>query len=285
MKRFLQNPYALYVFCDGGMDYDSKNTGGIGIEIIFPEFTGLEPITKSLGKYEGANIERIELEAIISSLEEVSGLFKANSKELKNVNKVIITTDRFALNAQLRTNPYRIREWRKNDWKNHEGKAIKNSDLLEKIDKLRKKLSSAHYCTIDIEYGRSKFNKTAHNLAKVAKLAPIVRRDISLKGSKIGKRKYDDLEIDYSLLTEGEKYLVHVYKKEPVRDQWEISAEFSDGKYIGKKIKIYTDTNLEKQLHRRHEYVVSLKKVNMYHVLIEESITENYDEKNNAKEE
>lgn len=284
MKRFLQNPYALYVFCDGGMDYDSKNTGGIGIEIIFPEFTGLETITKPIGKYEGANIERIELEAIISSLEEVLALYKVKQKELKNVNKVIIKTDRFALNAQLRTNPYRIREWRKNDWKNHEGKAIKNSDLLEKIDKLRKKLSSTHFCTVDIEYGRSKFNKTAHNLAKIAKLEPIVRRDISIKGSKIGKRKYDDLEIEYSLLIEGEKYLLHIYKKEPVNDQWEISAEFIDGKFIGKKIKIYTDSKLEKKLHRHHEYFITLKKVNMYHVLIEEEITENYSEKNNAKE-
>lgn len=285
MKRFLQNPYALYVFCDGGMDYDTKNTGGIGIEIIFPEFTGLETITKPLGKYEGANIERIELEAIISSLEEVLALYKVKQKELKNVNKVIIKTDRFALNAQLRTNPYRIREWRKNDWKNHEGKAIKNSDLLEKIDKLRKKLSSTYYCTVDIEYGRRKFNKTADKLAKVARLEPIVRRDISIKGLKIGKRKYDDLEVDYSLLTEGETYLVHVYKKEPVREQWEISVEICDGSLLGKKLKIYSDSNIERMLHRRHEYVIKIMKVFTHHISISDTIKEINDDKESTAQE
>ena len=29
------NPYALYIKCDGAMDYDSKNPGGVGFEIIF----------------------------------------------------------------------------------------------------------------------------------------------------------------------------------------------------------------------------------------------------------
>jgi len=61
MNGAIFNPYALYVCCDGAMDYDSKNTGGVGFEIIFPDSIGLESTKYSLGKYEGANIERLEL--------------------------------------------------------------------------------------------------------------------------------------------------------------------------------------------------------------------------------
>ena len=71
MNKVLQNPYALYVYCDGAMDYGPKNAGGIGLEIFFPEFVGLESIKKSIGSYEGANIERMELEAIIQGMKEV----------------------------------------------------------------------------------------------------------------------------------------------------------------------------------------------------------------------
>ena len=75
MNDITINPYALYVCCDGAMDYDSKNTGGVGFEIIFPDSVGLESIKHSLGKYEGANIERLELEAILQGMKEVVKLF------------------------------------------------------------------------------------------------------------------------------------------------------------------------------------------------------------------
>lgn len=39
------NPYAIYINCDGAMDYDSKNTGGVGYVITFPDFIELETIS------------------------------------------------------------------------------------------------------------------------------------------------------------------------------------------------------------------------------------------------
>jgi len=47
------------------MDYNAKNTGGVNLEIIFPDSVGLESMKESIGSYEGANIERLELEAIL----------------------------------------------------------------------------------------------------------------------------------------------------------------------------------------------------------------------------
>ncbi len=274
MNRVLQNPYALYVFCDGAMDYGSKNAGGVGLEIVFPEFVELESIKKSIGSYQGANIERIELEAILQGMQEVLDLFKKHKDKLMNIKTIIFMTDRFGLNDNDKTSPYRIKEWRRNKWENYEGKAIKNSDLLEKIDKTRKKIYDATFCMVEINYGRRKFNKTADKLAKAGKLGLIVKNNIALKGVKIGKRKFDDIEVDYDLLQEGEEYHVHVYKKEPVRDQWEISAEICDGRLIGKKLRIYSGSEVESCLHRRHEYKVIVEKVYMHHVAIFETIKE-----------
>ena len=234
MNAVLTNPYALYVFCDGSMDYNARNTGGVGLEIVFPDSIDLENIKKSFGRYEGANIERLELEAILQGMNEVIELFDNNQDILANIKAIIVITDRFGLNDDDKTSQYRIREWRKNGWHNFEGKAIKNSDLLDKIDKTRKKLIDKTFCSLEINYGRRKFNKTADKLAKEGKKQPTLERNIALNGIKIGKRKFDDIGVDYRNLVKKQEYIVHVYKKEPVLDQWEISVEICEGKLFGK---------------------------------------------------
>ena len=122
------NPYAIYVYCDGAMQYDSKSTGGVGFEIVFPESVELENIQKSFGRYEGANIERLELEGILQGMNGVLDVFQQEREKFRNVQTIIFITDRLSLADSNKTNPYRIRDWRKNKWRNHEGKAIKNID-------------------------------------------------------------------------------------------------------------------------------------------------------------
>ncbi|NQT49458.1 hypothetical protein HQ571_02060 [Candidatus Kuenenbacteria bacterium] len=268
------NPYALYVHCDGAMDYDSKNSGGIGYEIVFPEEVALERITKSIGKYEGSNIERLELEAILQGMYELLRLFEEHGNDLRNVQTIIITTDRFSLNDQEKTSPYKIREWRKNKWYNYEGKAIKNRFLLDKIDKTRKKISDKTYCSVEIKYLRRKFNKVADKLAKEGKKRYLKKPDIVIHGLKLCKRKYDGLEVDYKLLEDKKKYLVRIFRKEPVLDQWEIWGELCDGEHLGKKIKVYSDRIMELRLHRHHGYYIRIKKKFSHHVSIFKTIKE-----------
>jgi len=262
------NPYALYIKCDGAMNYDSKNTGGIGFEILFPDSVELESIRESRGSYEGANIERLELEALISGMEYVIDLFLRENEKLSNINTIIFVTDRFRLNDDEGTNPFKIKEWRKSKWCNYEGKAIKNHDLLDKLDKKRKKLSTIARSSISIKYQRRKQNRIADKLAKKGKNFATSDDSISVKGRKVGKRKFDDPEVNYNTLKEKEKIHIHIFLKTPVNKQWEISAEFCDGFNFGKKIKIYTDNKLAPKLQRRHEYIVRIKKVFSYHIEI-----------------
>lgn len=254
------------------MEYNSRNTGGVGLEIIFPDFVDLECIKKSIGRYEGANIERLELEAILQGMNEVIELFENKKDHLRNIKTIIFITDRFGLNDNDKTSPYRIREWRKNWWHNFEGKAIKNSDLLDKIDKTRKKLIDKAFCSLEIKYGRRKFNRTADKLAKEGKKQAIAKENIALKGIKIGRRKYNDINVEYKSILEKQEFFVRVYKKEPVRDQWEISVEICEGKLLGKKLIIYSDSEIERKLHRQHEYKLRIKNVFSHHVTIYKGI-------------
>ncbi|MFH0951805.1 MAG: RNase H family protein [Patescibacteria group bacterium] len=262
------NPYAIYVHCDAGMDYDSKNTGGVGIEIKFPETIEVDDVHKSLGRYQKANIERLELEAVYQGMTELLKCLKQSPNEIKKVNIVIITTDRYSLSDQEKTSVYKISQWRRNKWKNHEGRSIKNKDLLDKIDKTRKKVMFSVGCRLEIQYLRRKYNKVADKLAEAGKKQQLVNRSIAKHGQKIGKRKYKGEEVQYSRLDEKEEYHIHVYKKEPVGDQWEVCTEVCEGPLVGRVLKIRTDSIMEDRLHRRHEYTIRLKRVFSHHVII-----------------
>jgi ribonuclease HI len=216
------------------MDYNARNAGGIGLEVVFPDSVNLENIKKSIGRYEGANIERLELDAIVQGMNEVVEVFENHQDSLANIRTITIVTDRYGLNDNDKTSPFKIREWRKNKWHNYEGKAIKNSDLLDKVDKNRNKLREKTFCSVRVVYGRRKFNRTADKLAKAGKQQAVARHDVAPHGMKIGKRRFDDLAVDYGILAEKQELIVHVYKKEPVRDQWEISVEVCEGKLLGK---------------------------------------------------
>ena len=274
MEIVIKNPYAIYVHCDAAMDYDSKNSGGVGVQIIFPEDINLPDICISIGTYEKANIERLELEAIHRGMLEIIKQFDERKDELIGVRNVIITTDRIKLSDQERTNHFRINEWRRNGWRNHENKAIKNSDLLDLIDKTRKKLIDQSHCSVSINYERRKRNRTADKLAKKGKRIPQIRKDIAKHGMKIGKREFTGDEIDYRVINPEEEIIIRVYKKEPIGEQWEISAEICFGPFLGKKINLYCDGNLEKLLHRSHKYKVKIYKRFTYHVTIYEDIHE-----------
>lgn len=267
----VDNPQAIFVRCDAAMNYDSKNTGGIGYFIEFPEECGKSNISRVVGRYEGTNIERLELNALILGLTELLRFLKKFPEVLDSVTEIICVTDRYSLSDTEKTNPWKLQAYRKNGWKNHEGKEIKNKDFLDKIDKLRQKTYRETRLVPKIHFRPRKENKTADNLSKQGKKRAIVEKSIARPGIKMGVRKFDGEEVDYKYLKQGQGLEVHIFKKELIREQWEISAEIVKGELLGQKLKIYTDSKLEKSLHRRHKHSILLKEVFMHHIHIEET--------------
>lgn len=280
MIRPQTNPYAIYVNCDASMAYEPHNPGGVGVVITFPEQVDLQEITHILGRYEGANIERLELEAISKGMDLLTSKFQDEKEKLQSVKVVVIVTDRQGLDDSYKTSAFHIRDWRHNKWKNFECKPIKNSDLLDEIDKKRKKLSQVGHCTVEIQYQRRKYNRKANNAAAKGRKKDIVDKSIEVKGLKICKRKYSGQDIDYSSLKEGDKFPLRIYMKQPVRDEWEISGEICEGKNEGEIIVFYTDNETEVNLHRHHIYRLTVKKVLLHHIRISDEVIELSNAKN-----
>ena len=268
------NPYAVHIHTDGASDYDRIQTGGIGFVIEFPDTLNLEPIKKYFNVNE-QGIQRLEMICIIHAMDKLLNFCKANPSVARQVSGgVIIHTDRFNITDTELNNPYRVDSYRKNGWRNYENKPIKNSELLDQIDKKRKKLSFLFSGRVEINYEREKKNKTADKLSKLGKASQLQTKKVAKKQLiKRGKRLFNGSEVNYHSVSIGDM-VVHVYLKNPVDSQFEMSCDICDGELKGHKIKIYVDCAMEKQMHRRHCYEVKITKVCQHHILITHRIKE-----------
>lgn len=256
----------IHIHTDGAMDLDTEQTGGTAYVIKFPESLGIQNIEESFRR-DRQGIHRLEMIAILEAIEALIKWTKNNTKYLRNISGVIIHTDRISLTELL--NPWKISGWRRSGWKNHEGKPIKDKDLLDKIDKARKKLNNKIRGRIEIVYIRRKYNKQADNLSKKGKVSVNKHRKIiNEKNSKVANRLFDGEEVRYGDLRVSDQLEVRVYMKDPVQKDFEVSAEISGGEHFGKKIKIYVSFIEELELHRHHYYKVTIKDVYKHHIRI-----------------
>jgi ribonuclease HI len=264
----VRNPYAIIIHCDGAMDYDARQTGGNGFIIEFPDSFALEPISESLRNDE-QGIHRLEMISILMAMEELLSFGKKNSEVLRRAAGVSIYTDRVSVTDGELLNPWKIQGYRSNRWKTHEGKPVKDKDLLDKIDKTRKKLLKEVGGAVEIKYKRRAKNKIADKLSKAGKKSgTISKRIIAKKNKNVARRKFSGSEIDYSLIQEGETLVVRVYAWEPVQGEFEVSVEIADGKHKGETMKIYVSSTSKMDIHRHHYYEIKIKSVYTHHVHI-----------------
>jgi ribonuclease HI len=262
----MDNPYAINVHCDGAMDYDSKQTGGNGFIIEFPESINADPIAKSL-RNDGQGIHRLEMISILEAIEELLSFAKNNPGVLRKAGGVDIYTDRFHVTDDELLNPYRIQGWRREGWKTYEGKSVKDKDLLDSIDKARKKLSQEIGGRVEIKYKRRKKNKTADKLSKVGKMSVFGgRRILQKKNRNVARRKFDAPEINYELANPGDYFLVRVYAWERVQDEFEVCVEIINGPHTGKVMKIYINGSKKADVHRQHYYEIEVGEVYTHHI-------------------
>jgi len=262
----MANPHAIQIHCDGAMNYDKENTGGNGFIIEFPDSFEIEPITCSI-RNDGQGIHRLEIISLIEAMSALLLFAKDNPKLVRQSSGVELYTDRMSVIKLV--NPYSIKEWRNKHWVNHEGKAIKDRDLLDKLDKKRTKLSQVISGQISISYVPEKKNKVADKLSKSAKRTGV--RGLTLANKKlrrVTRRLYDGKEIDYSKLTKC-NIEARVYAWEPVEKQIEICFEICSEYLHGCIVKAYVSPLLKNELHRYHIYKINISKIYSHHVEIE----------------
>lgn len=262
----------IYIYCDGSMMRDSKSSGGTGYVIKFPDEFEIEDISDYNGIYHDANIERLEIQGLIEGMQGLLDWLKRNTIDFSRISRIIIITDRFDLQDEKRTSPFKIKNWRSNGGKNFEGKEIKNWDLLNKLDKTRTKLSTQVRKSVRIEYRQRKFNKEADKLSKKGRNEGLPSRKIAIESHKIGHRKFDGSEIKYNRFSPKETIRIHIFRKRPIKDQWEINAELCSEKRKGEKLIIITDYLLQEKLKRGNYFDVRIKSVYNFHFEIYRTI-------------
>lgn len=260
----MSNPYVITIHCDGAMDYDSRQTGGNGFVIDFPDSMEVDPIMGSF-RNDNQGIQRLEMISIIEAMKKLLRFAKQNPGLLRKVSGVCIFTDRFRVTDGGLTNPYRIQGYRKNKWKNHEGKPIKDREILDELDKLRTKLSKEVGGRVEIKYKREKNNRVADKLSKLGKKYADSRRIIR-KNKNVSPKKFDGEEVVYSLISVGDVFCIHVYAWERVQNQIELSVEIIEGRHLGKKLRVYVDLIEKSQIHRRHFYRITVSEVFKYYI-------------------
>ena len=252
--------------------YDSKSSGGTGYVIKFPEYLELEDLSDFDGTFTDSNIERLELQGIINGMDGLRHYLKHHEIDLSRTQNIVVITDRFALQDSDRTNAFRIKEWRSKHGKNHEGKEVKNWDLINQLDKTRTKLSNEARKAVSIEYRKRKFNKDADKLSKKGRKNVITDRKIAITGHKVGQRKFDGPEIKHSWFYEKDMFIVYIFRKRLLKNQWEINAEICSKKKRGNKCKIITDYELQEKLQRGNVYKIRIKSVFSFHFTIYRTI-------------
>jgi hypothetical protein len=65
---------------------------------------------------------------------------------------------------------------------------------------------------------------------------------------------------------------LHIFRKDPVQNKWEVWGELCDGPNKGQKLKIYVDNKRVAKLKRRNEYFVKIKNVFTHHILIYKTV-------------
>jgi ribonuclease HI len=263
---------AISIYSDGSMMPKSQSSGGTGYVIKFPDELNIEDIRDYNGIYLDSNIERIEIEGLIKGMTRLYDWLRKNQTNITWISRIVVITDRFELQDEERTNPFKIRDWRSNGGKNHEGKEIKNWDLLNQLDKTRTKLAQLARKSVRIEYRERKYNKEADKLSKKGRKEGFPTREIAIEGHKIGRRKYDGGEIKYEYFNPKEIMRIHVFRKRPIKEQWEINAEICSEKRKGNKVKFLVDYLLQEKLQRGNLYDVRIKKAYSFHFEIYRTI-------------
>lgn len=264
----MSNPYAIQVHCDGAMSYDKHQTGGNGFHIEFPESIDKEPISRSI-RNDHQGIHRLEMISILEAIEELLLIDKKEPGVLRKAGSVEIFTDRHSVTDETNLNPYKVQGWRRNKWKSHEGADIKNSKLIDGLDKARMKLAKAVSGRVSISYKKEKSNKVADKLSKIGKtVSNRGRKIIEKKRRNVIKRLFDGVEIKYSDISPETRITARVYAWELISNDVEVCFEIISREYRGMIIKARVSQEQKLKLHRGHIYHLKIAEVFRHHITI-----------------
>lgn len=242
------DPHALKLYVDGSALENPGGPGGAAGIVEFPEHLsrGNEVIFEE-GYVETTN-NRMELRACIGALEYVR-----RAPSSLGISRVLIVTDSLYVNDNHRRAPY----WKKNKWKNLDGKPVENSDLWNEFLLLRPKVR----LITEVQWIKGKSTpllKEVDRRAKAAAKHPI-HIDRGFRGGKVSRSKTQSRDASSLFQARGQENAINIYRKKMVgRTQekvyFDLLSEVGD-EFVAKYY-AYSTPEIANELHRGHCYKV-----------------------------
>jgi ribonuclease HI len=256
------DPRALRLYIDGNCYGNPGGAGGYACVAKYPDEWNREDEVLFDDSFHETTNNRMELLACIQAFDYI-----AEQGTSLNVQRVLIVTD------SLYENWRRAPVWRRNGWKNVEGRPIENSDLWKKFlsTRLRTRLR------VDLMWRKGKKSPALKMVDRAAKSAGKTpqNKDWCFRGGKVASSKVKQGS-GTLYPAKGDEAVIRVYRTGLIRktghkvtfDLWDATAGTFTSKHVA-----YTEAELIDQLHRQHSYRVRFNS-NPKHPVIEEILEE-----------
>ncbi len=236
------NPHAYNLYSDGN-NYRKTDYGGFAVALEYPSANWKEPEIICGKGYISTTNNRMELRAVIEAMKWI----ERNQKRLKYP-----TFDIHSDSAYIVDNQFICAEWRKNKWRNHNGKPILNHCLWREYLNQRTKV------VVNILKIKGKSTDLANLVDKAAKRfgqSPTTK-DLGHVSGKFAKSQSPNGRTEI-FPADGNTYTVrHFMDKLVIKGEYEIRFDLysvEDEEYVG-KYKAYISSDMVDELHRGHHY-------------------------------
>ncbi|MDO8571435.1 MAG: RNase H family protein [bacterium] len=240
----MYDPHALKLYVDGSA-LKNPGKGGYSVVAEYPDSFDIAVSEVKNGSYTETTNNRMELRAVIEAMK-----FARTDTQDKRIRRVIIISD----SLYVCDNQNSAVWWKKNNWRNSEGRPMDNHDLWDEFLKLRPKIPA----NVEIVWEKGKTRAILKEVDKNAKNAASSqgRTDFGFRKPRIARTKVKGPTASM-FNAHGQTELIRVFKYE-YRDKTELEVTFDlyspttdkfDAKYFA-----YLDADVFDDLHRHSCY-------------------------------
>jgi ribonuclease HI len=242
------DPHALKLYVDGSALKNPGGPGGLAGIAEFPEHMNRSQEMIFEEGYKETTNNRMELRACIRALEYIRKF-----SPVLGVQRFLIVSDSMYINDNQRRAAY----WKKDQWRNLDGKPVENSDLWNDFLSLRSKLR----VPTEIQWTKGKTSEILKEVDRRAKAAAKQPTEIDrgFRGGKVARSKTLTRSASDLFPAQGQEVVINIYRKRLVgRTEDKIYFDlFSEerGEFVAKH-HAFTTAEKAADLHRSHRYRV-----------------------------
>lgn len=259
----MYDPHAVKIHVDGSCWDNPGGAGGFAIRVDWGCDSSCEPsVVEFRGFYETTN-NRMELRACICGHQWVW----KNLAELRARRILILTDSTYVSDSYVR-----VIWWSRNDYRNADGRPVKNEDLLRELMTLRRKLARSVLVEVKLIPRRSDEGaKEVDSMAKAAGRTP-ANVDRGFQKGKIGRPKNNSKRAAKPFPAGAQAIVIRPYKSGMARRDIQLFKfelwNDREGMFFD-KFEAYTSNEIGNELHRQNVFRVRMNDIPRFPQILE----------------